>query len=225
MLVVFPVGFDEKFIVRALMRKREEIDGLEHGDKLMAILPEGYEKERRTVNALEAIESIALPIVGEGNIIRLEVPLHGDNIVLTIKRGIEDNLTRDRIVLAVLSGGMRPLLVGTILALLSLKEVRAIVESDFENLSGHISLELSPFLAPQSRRWKLILCGLNEGKSVRTIAEELGVSPATISNELKRMGKYHLVRAERPDGRAPKYHITNAGRMYLKLVEGECNET
>ncbi|WP_010479719.1 CRISPR-associated CARF protein Csa3 [Thermococcus zilligii] len=225
MLVIFPVGFDEKFIVRALMRKREGIDGLEHGDKLMAILPEGYEEERRIVNALEAIEGIALPIVGEGNVIRLEVPLHGENLVLAIKRGIEENMTRDRIVLAVLSGGMRPLLVGTMLALLSLRDARIIVESDFENLSGYISLELSPFLAPQSKRWKLVLCGLAKGKSVRAIAEELGVSPATISNELEKMVNYHLVKAERPDGRAPKYYVTSAGRMYLKLMGGECDET
>ncbi|NJE06344.1 CRISPR locus-related DNA-binding protein [Thermococcus sp. M36] len=225
MLVVFPVGFDEKFIVRALMRKREEVDGLEHGDKLVAILPEGYEREQRTINALEAIESIASPIVGKGNIVRLEVSLNGEEIVLAIKRGIEDHLTRDRIVLAVLSGGMRPLLVGTMLALLGLKEARVIVESDFENLSGHISLELGPFLAPQSRRWKLILCGLGEGKSVRTIAEELGVSPATISNELKKMSEYHLIKDERPDGRAPRYHITRAGKTYLRLMGGECDET
>ena len=75
MLVVFPVGFDEKFIIRALIRKRGEIDGLKTGDRLVAILPEGYKKEPRTINALNAIESIVIPIVGEENIIRLEVPL------------------------------------------------------------------------------------------------------------------------------------------------------
>ena len=225
MLVVFPVGFDEKFIVRALMRKREGIDGLEHGDRLLAVLPEGYKREHRTVNALEAIESIASPIVGKENIVRLEVPLNGEEIVPAITRGIASNLTRDRIVLAVLSGGMRPLLVGTMLALLGIKEARIIVESDFENLSGHISLELGPFLAPRSRRWEMILCGLKERKSIRTIAEELGVSPATISGELKKMSEYHLIKDERPDGRAPRYHITRAGRTYLRLMGSECDET
>jgi len=225
LLVIFPVGFDEKFIVRALMRKREGIDGLGHRDRLMAILPQNYERERKTVNALEAIESIASPIVGKENIIRLEVPMKSEEIVLAIKKGIEENLTSDRIVLAALSGGMRPLLVGTLLALLGLKDVRVIVESDFENLAGHISLELGPFLAPKSRRWELILCGLHEGKSVRTIAEEIGVSPATISNELKKMSQYNLVENERPDGRAPRYHITRAGIIYLKLMGGKCDET
>ena len=225
MLVVFPVGFDEKFIVRALMRKREGIDGLEKGDKLLAILPEGYRNEKKTVNALEAIENIALPIVGTENTVRLEVPMKGEEIVLAIKGGIEENLTSDRIVLAVLSGGMRPLLVGTLLALLGLKDVRVIVESDFENLSGHISLELGPFLAQKSRRWELILHGLSEGKSVRTIAEELGVSPATISNELKKMSEYHLMKNERPDGRSPRYHITRAGTIYLRLMEEKHDET
>ena len=225
MLVVFPVGFDEKFIVRALMRKREGIDGLEHGDRLMAILPEGYRKEQKTVNALEAIESIASPIVGKENIVRLEVPLEGEEIVLAIKKGIEENLTRDMVILAVLSGGMRPILVSTLLALLGVKDARVIVESDFENLSGHISLELGPFLAPHNRRWEKILCGLLEGKSVRTVAKELGVSPATVSNELKGMARYHLVRAEKPDGRVPKYLVTRAGKTYLKIVGSECIET
>ncbi len=224
MLVVFPVGFDEKFILRALMRKREEIDGLGRGDKLIAVLPKGYREEQRTVNALKAIESIVGPIVGEENIIHLEVPSNGDEMVVTIKRSVEDNMTRDRVVLAVLSGGMRPLVVGTLLALMSLKSTRVIVESDFENLSGHISLELGSFLAPYSRRWAMILCGLMKGKSVRAIAEELGVSPATISNELKKMADYYLVRSERLDGRAPRYQITRAGKTYIKLMGVSCNE-
>ena len=217
MLVVFPVGFDEKFIIRALIRKREEIDGLKTGDRLVAILPEGYKKEPRTINALNAIEGILIPIVGAENIVRLEVPLKDEEIVLTIKREIERNLTRDRVILAVLSGGMRPLIVSTMLALLSLDEVRIIVESDFENLSGHISLELTPFLAPKSRRWVLILKGLCEGKSVRAIAEELGVSPATISNELKKMSGYYLVRPDTLEGKIPRYSVTRAGRIYLML--------
>jgi len=225
LLVVFPVGFDEKFIVRALMRRREDVDGLIGGDKLIAVLPEGYRDEQRTLNALNAIESIVGPIVGEENIVHLEVPSTGDGMVATIKRNVEDNLTRDRVVLAVLSGGMRPLVVGTLLALMSLKSTRVIVESDFENLSGYISLELGSFLAPPSRRWVMILCGLMKGKSVRTIAEELGVSPATISNELKKMANYYLVKSERPDGRAPRYQITRAGRTYIKLMGASCDET
>jgi len=126
LLVVFPVGFDEKFIVRALMRRREDVDGLIRGDKLIAVLPEGYRDEQRALNALNAIESIVGPIVGEENIVHLEVPSTGDEMVATIKRSIEDNLTRDRVVLAVLSGGMRPLVVGTLLALMSLKSARFI---------------------------------------------------------------------------------------------------
>ncbi|WP_372914298.1 CRISPR-associated CARF protein Csa3 [Pyrococcus kukulkanii] len=216
------MGFDEKFIIRALMRRREEFRGLGVGDRLMAILPEGYEREQRTVNALKSIEDVASPIVGGDNVLRLEVPMKSEDIVLTIKKGIEDSLTPDRIVLAVLSGGMRPLLVATLLALIGLKDTRVIVESDFENLSGYISLELGPFLAPKSRRWELILCGLLKEKSVRTIAEELGVSVATISNELRKMLKYNLVRAEKGKRRTPKYFITTAGKTYLKLMRSEC---
>jgi len=225
LLVVFPVGFDEKFIIRALMRRREEFGGLGTGDRLMAILPEGYEQEQRTVNALKSIEDVASPLVGKDNVIRLEVPMRSEDIVLAIKKGIEDNLTSDRVVLAVLSGGMRPLLVATLLALLGLKDTRVIVESDFENLSGHISLELGPFLAPKSRRWELILCGLLKEKSVRAIAEELGVSPATISNEVRKMLKYNLVQAEKDRERTPRYLITNAGKTYLRLMEGGCIES
>ncbi|WP_245610447.1 CRISPR-associated CARF protein Csa3 [Thermococcus celericrescens] len=218
--MVFPVGFDEKFIVRALVRKREGVDGLEAGDRLLAIVPEGYQKEPRTVNAITAIKNIASPIIGEGNVLILEVPLNGEEIVRDISRAIKDNLTDDRLVLAVLSGGMRPLIVSTLLALLSIEDARIIVESDFENLTGHISLELGAFLAPAKRRWARILCGFLEGKSVRKIAEELGVSPATISHELREMTKYGLVRAEKPDGRTPKYKATSAGRLYLKIKGG-----
>ncbi|WP_175059592.1 CRISPR-associated CARF protein Csa3 [Thermococcus sp. 2319x1] len=224
MLVVFPVGFDEKFIVRALVRKRKNVNGLETGDRLLAIVPEGYQKDQRTVNAISSIKNIASPIIGEERFVILEVPPNGEELVVRIAQAIRENLTNDRLVLAVLSGGMRPLIVSTLLALLSVQDVRVIVESDFENLSGHISLELGSFLAPSNRRWVRIICGLLEDKSVRKISEELGVSPATISNELKEMAKYHLVKAEKPDGRAPKYRATKAGELYLKVKGEECHE-
>ncbi|BAD84637.1 predicted transcription regulator, containing DNA-binding HTH domain [Thermococcus kodakarensis KOD1] len=224
MLVVFPVGFDERFIIRALVRKREDVDGLEPGDTLLAIVPEGYRSEQRTTNAINAIKNIASPIIGEEHIMILEVPLNGEEIVTRISQAIKDNLTDDRLILAVLSGGMRPLIVSTLLALLNIEDVRVIVESDFENLSGHISLELGLFLAPSNRRWAKIICGFLEGKSVRKISEELGVSPATISNELKEMTKYGLVKAEKLDGRAPRYKATNAGRLYLKIKGENCHE-
>lgn len=224
MLVIFPVGFDEKFIIRALVRKREGVDGLGPGDRLLAVVPEGYGKEERAVNAINSIKAIASPITGEDNVKILEVPPDGEDMVLKIAQAVRENLTTDRIVLAVLSGGMRPILVSTLLALLSVRDARVIVESDFENLSGHISLELGAFLAPSNRRWVRIICGLLGGKSVRKISEELGVSPATISNELKEMAKYYLVKAEKPDGRAPKYRATKAGKLYLKIKGEECYE-
>ncbi|MDI3476338.1 MAG: CRISPR-associated protein Csa3 [Thermococcaceae archaeon] len=224
LLVVFPVGFDERFIIRALVRKREDVDGLEPGDTLLAIVPEGYRSEQRTINAINAIKNIASPIIGEDHIVILEVPLEGEEIVTGISQAIKDNLTDDRLILAVLSGGMRPLIVSTLLALLNIEDVRVIVESDFENLSGYISLELGPFLAPPNRRWAKIICGFLGDKSVRKISVELGVSPATISNELKEMAKYGLVKAEKPDGRAPRYRATNAGRLYLKIKGENCYE-
>jgi len=225
LLVVFPVGFDEKFIVRALVRKREDHDGLGRGDKLIAVVPEGYEKEQKTVNAINSIKSIASPIVGEENFLILEVPTNNEDIILKIKKAIEKNLTTDRTIIAVLSGGMRPLIVATLLAIIGIKDTRTRVESDFENLSGYISVELGPFLAPYNRRWVKILCGLLEGKSIRAVAKELGVSPATITNELKEITKYHLVKPEQPNMRTPKYLVTPAGKTYLKIMESDCVET
>ncbi|HIH73640.1 MAG: CRISPR-associated protein Csa3 [Thermococcaceae archaeon] len=225
MLVIFPVGFDEKFIIRALVRKREGVDGLGPGDRLLAVVPEGYGKEERAVNAINSIKAIASPITGEDNVKILEVPPDGEDMVLKIAQAVRENLTTDRIVLAVLSGGMRPILVSTLLALLSVRDARVIVESDFENLSGHISLELGAFLAPPKRRWVMILCGLLKGWSVRKIAEDLGVSPATISNELKGILRYNLARAVTPNDRTPKYAVTEAGKLYLRLWGEGCHET
>jgi CRISPR-associated protein Csa3 len=38
------------------------------------------------------------------------------------------------------------------------------------------------------------------------------------------MAKYGLVKAEKPDGRAPRYIATNAGRLYLKIKGERCHE-
>ncbi|HII61233.1 CRISPR-associated CARF protein Csa3 [Pyrococcus horikoshii] len=224
MLVVFPVGFDEKFIIRALVRKREGVNGLEPKDKLLMIVPEDYQREQRTLNAIDSIKNIASPIIGEKNIIILEVPLNGEEMVTRISHAITENITDDRLILAVLSGGMRPFIVSTLLALLTIRDVRVIIESDFENLSGYISLELGTFLAPSKRRWAKIICGLLEGKSVRRISEELGLSPATISYELKEMVKYNLVKPEKPNERTPKYLVTKAGKIYMRLQREKCHK-
>lgn len=45
LLVVFFVGFDERFIIRVLVRKREDVDGFELGDMFLVIVLEGYWSE------------------------------------------------------------------------------------------------------------------------------------------------------------------------------------
>ncbi|AFK22396.1 CRISPR-associated CARF protein Csa3 [Pyrococcus sp. ST04] len=220
MLAIFPVGFDEKFIIRALMRNQTK-----KGDKLLAVVPKGYEKEEKAVNALRAIRDITVPIVGEENFKVIELlTTNGENMVLEIKNAIEDNLTEDKRIIAILSGGMRPLNVVILLATITVDNTRVKVESDFENLSGFISLELGPFLAPRNIRWINILCGLKTGKSVRKIAEDLGVSPATISRELKDIQRYSLVEEISGKNRPLGYTLTRAGVLYLKLHGGICLE-
>ncbi|CAB49931.1 CRISPR-associated transcriptional regulator Csa3 [Pyrococcus abyssi] len=219
MLAVFPVGFDEKFIIRALMRNQTK-----EGDRLLAVVPNDYKKEERTVNALRAIKDIAIPLIGEGNFKIIELPTtSGEEMVLKLKSAIENNITEDRRVITILSGGMRPLNVIILLTVITIENVRVKVESDFENLSGFISLELGPFLAPKNVRWINILCRLKAGKSVRRIAEELGVSPATISRELKNLLKYSLVEEISGKNRPLGYVVTKAGTFYLRL-HGGCIE-
>ncbi|WP_457754690.1 CRISPR-associated CARF protein Csa3 [Thermococcus sp.] len=220
MLVVFPLGFDEKFIVRALIRNK-----LKKEDKLLAVLPEGYEKEERTITALKNLRGLLKSLTSEDNIIVVEVPLgSGEDMVLTIRKEVLRHLMPDREILAVLSGGMRALTVTTLAALSSLQDVSVRVESDFENLAGFISFDLTPILAPADIRWVRILCGLYRSKSVRKTAEEIGTSPATVSRELQRMMHYNLVRPVRASTQVVRYEITDGGIFYLKLYGDDCTE-
>ncbi|WP_324735722.1 CRISPR-associated CARF protein Csa3 [Thermococcus sp. SY098] len=220
MLVVFPLGFDEKFIVRALIRNK-----LKKEDKLLAILPEGYEKEERTITALKNLQGLLKSLTSEDSITVVEVPLgSGEDMVLTIRKEVLRHLTPDREILAVLSGGMRALTVTTLAALSSLQDVSVRVESDFENLAGFISFDLTPILAPADIRWVRILCGIYRGKSIRKTAEEIGTSPATVSRELQRMMHYNLVRPVRAITQVVRYEITDGGMFYLKLYGDDCIE-
>jgi len=216
MLYVFTIGFDEKFIVRSLVR-----NPVRKNDRVLVVLTQGYEKNDRVINALKSVKGILHNIIPEENfkIVVITPQDETGKSIGKIRQEIEKALTNERRILACLSGGMRPVIVMILLALLTIKNAEIKIESEFENFDGHIEASLNALIAPVKDRWIKILRAIYYGKSVRKAAKELGIAPATVSRELKEMEAYSLVMEEEK-----RYRITEGGILYLQL-HSDLNES
>ena len=198
------LGFDEKFVLRFLLRH-----GVGKEDRIIVVLPAGYEENEKASAALENLKSLIAKLIPEGALRVLDVDLSAEP-ALSIRRIryviFEQPFEK---VYACLSGGMRALILLVVSALFSLRDVSVSVEVEFENFEGMIEVPLSVLGIPKHERWLRILSLLEEGLGVRAVAGRLGLSPATVSREVKQMSALGLVDSD--------FRLTSEGRFYLML--------
>ncbi|RLF73293.1 MAG: CRISPR-associated transcriptional regulator Csa3 [Thermoplasmata archaeon] len=215
MLILTTIGFDEKFIVRSLLRNK-----VGRGDKMVVFLFEGYEENDKVMNALKSVKNILENVIFDEDFVVEKLPKSDEiDVFLRIRKAILSNLTGDRQILAILSGGMRPLLITILMALFKTDDAKIIIESEYENFEGHVVYDMSPFKAERNEKWINIIECLMEGDSLRGISRRTGLSLASISRELQRMMKYNLVRPQRSLSRITGYEVTDSGKIYLRLYK------
>lgn len=203
---VMSLGYDEKFAVRFLLRH-----SVKEGDVVLVIVPRGYEgdeKARVAVNNLKKLVEWAEIIeFDHKNPIR-EIPF--------LKSSIMERTSRSERIYLCLSGGMRIIVVSTLLAAQQLigevaKEVW--IEIDLEDLSGTSTIPLNVFTIPRSERYLKILEVLvrAEKPTTRYVAKETPFSLSTVSREMRKMILLGLITNE--------YRVTEIGKAYL-MVHG-----
>lgn len=203
-IFVATLGFDEKFVVRFLLRH-----GVRKGDTIIVVVPAGYERNEKASAALENLQSLIAKLIPESALRVLDVDLSAEP-ALSIRR-IRSVIVERPFgeVYACLSGGMRALIMLVVSALFLLRGVAVSLEVEFENFEGMLEIPLSALGIPRNERWLRILSLLEDGLSVRAIAGRLGLSPATVSRDIKQMGVLKLVDSD--------FRLTREGKFYLLL--------
>jgi len=201
-LFVVTLGFDEKFAVRALMRR-----GVGRDDAVVVFLPREESRDERAARALEALRGIVEGLV-QGGLREVELDVEDFvSAVAAVRSTVREYGASE--VYGSLSGGMRALVVEVLLGLMMLEGVRVFVDVDLESLRGYVSIPLHVFKAPRRDRWVSILRALEEAGGVRGVSAVTGYSPATVSREIKQMRALGLVDDE--------LRLTEAGRLYLRI--------
>lgn len=205
-LFLATLGFDEKFIIRSLIR-----NGLSIGDSILIFAPKGYLQDEKSARAAEAIKEIVAKILPNIELRIEEYDLREDfSGEICRARSIIQNYEFDEVI-ACLSGGMRALILGVISILLTLDSYRIVIEVEFENLENYVRIPLHTLKIPYNNRWLTVLEYLRTGKSLRAISNDIGLSPATISRIISEMKNYKLVNEEN--------RVTEDGFFYVKLYK------
>ncbi|QOJ78820.1 CRISPR locus-related DNA-binding protein [Infirmifilum lucidum] len=188
--------------MRALMRR-----GVGWDDGVVVFVPREEVRDERAERALDALRKIVEGLVGGG---LREVELEVGDLVSAVSAVRSTVLSYGASeVYGSLGGGMRALVVEVLLGLLMLEGVRVYVDIDLESGRGYVSVPLHVFKAPRRERWASILRLLEAGEGVRGVAAKTGLSPATVSREVREMRAFGLVDDE--------LRVTEAGLLYLRV--------
>ncbi|MEM3906827.1 MAG: CRISPR-associated CARF protein Csa3 [Nitrososphaerota archaeon] len=202
-LLLATLGFDEKFIIRFLIRH-----GANREDKIVILFPTGSQQSEKTTKALETIKKVTeVPI--EDLAIDL---LNPKKMFRKIERVISSPAYQEVIVF--LSGGMRILLLITLLAIFLSRRLNIQVEIDSEDGDIHLSVPMAAIFAPPNKRKLLILQGIKNGQTLTEISKNTGFSKATVSREVSQLESLGLVVDNK---------LTTAGHFYIELYDTELN--
>lgn len=207
-ILVTTIGFDEKFIVRALIRYLGSIDSF------IGILSTPV--EQKAMQAVDNIKSIIEKYLMNGGkrlaYEFIEIDVTDPYEAIAMLRRI---FTPDNEYIVNLSGGMRALTIATFIAFI-ISRARGEVEIELENLQGKISIDPRIIMAgPLSSDEEKIVNAIKKlGRATyRDIMMETGIPRATLFKHLSSLRNRGVIDQQR-EGRNTYYMLTNIGKTY-----------
>jgi CRISPR locus-related DNA-binding protein len=204
--LVTTIGFDERFVVRALIRYLENID------HFIGILSTPI--EQRALQAISNIKNfIDKYVVDSGKRLAYEfIEIDITDPYEAIAR-LKRIFTSNNEYIINLSGGMRALTIVTFIAFL-ISRARGEIEIELENLQGRISIDPRIITAgPLSSDEEKIVNTIKKlGRATyRDIMKETGIPRATLFKHLSSLRSRGVIDQQR-EGRNTYYMLTNIGR-------------
>ena len=204
--LVTTIGFDERFVVRALIRYLENID------HFIGILSTPI--EQRALQAISNIKNfIDKYVVDSGKRLAYEfIEIDITDPYEAIAR-LKRIFTPNNEYVVNLSGGMRALTIVTFIAFI-ISRARGEIEIELENLQGRISIDPRIITAgPLSSDEEKIVNTIKKlGRATyRDIMKETGIPRATLFKHLSSLRSRGVIDQQR-EGRNTYYLLTNIGR-------------
>lgn len=209
--LVTTIGFDERFVVRALIRYLENID------HFIGILSTPI--EQRALQAISNIKNfIDKYVVDSGKRLAYEfIEIDITDPYEAIAR-LKRIFTSNNEYIINLSGGMRALTIVTFIAFI-ISRARGEIEIELENLQGRISIDPRIITAgPLSSDEEKIVNTIKKlGRATyRDIMKETGIPRATLFKHLSSLRSRGVIDQQR-EGRNTYYLLTNIGRSLSNL--------
>ncbi|MGC9203257.1 MAG: CRISPR-associated CARF protein Csa3 [Thermoproteota archaeon] len=211
--LIVTLGWVECSIVSAILRH-----GLSRGDKIVLLLPEKKdEKSRKAIEEVRDFVSKYVPTVSVSEII---VPIYNPTeAISTLVKAITEEVKQKRELIVNLSGGMRTLILETLLALTMLKVETLTLELQTED---KVDLQLpKTWEAPHilsSREIRIFKTMGDKGLlSLSHLAKTLKLPIATVHRLVERFENKGFVVSKRV-GKERAIELTEKGRIMLALL-------
>ena len=203
MIITYTFGFDERFAFRSLLRR-----GLGGSDKVAVLVPSNRPDEK-SENALSSLDNFVKRYVNGEGVMRYEIEIDDFYVAVTIIAGLFRSWAERPIILN-LSGGMRLLIVETLVAAVYCG-IPIKVEMETEDGKTFTEFETPDLLPVRLDELDIeILKTLSNVKlTLKFLAEALQVAKPTAWRHVKKLQELGLVELER---------VTDRGRSGGKIV-------
>jgi len=211
--LVASFGFDEKFVVRAIIRH-----GIGSGDLVVLVTSTPTEK---TLSAYKYVADIAGKVDAKVELCMLGEKVYDfTTLVIEVKKLLLRLAREYDKVTVLLSGGMRVIVLGLYTAVLVLPDEvkgRILVELDTEDRGVRVEIPretISLFKMPElgAKKQLLELIVREPGQTVEQLAKRLGKDESTVRRQLQTLAEQKLVKLE---GRPAKPQPTPAARILV----------
>jgi len=211
--LVASFGFDEKFVVRAIIRH-----GIGGGDLVVLVTATPTEK---TLSAYKYVADIAGKVDARVELYALGEKVYDFTTLAVEAKKLLTKLAREyeRVTL-LLSGGMRVIVLGLYTAALALPEEvkeKIVVELDTEDRGVRVEIPrevVELFKMPElgAKRQLLELIVREPGQTIEQLAKKLGKDESTVRRQLQTLVEQKLVKL---DGRPTKPQPTPAAKILV----------
>ncbi|BFI74613.1 CRISPR-associated CARF protein Csa3 [Sulfurisphaera ohwakuensis] len=199
MILVVTLGFDEKFQIRALMRRFNDLE------KVIVV---GSFNDERAKKALESFENVMKSAQVNYELVEVDPHNFYDTIITITKKIINNN--KGRMFVLNISGGMRILIIELLFAFI-FSGLEAEVEIESEDFNTVVSFRLSDmYPAHLTQDHIRILMSIKQGyTSINSIHKRVDMSLSTTWRRLKELREMGLIDEEN--------RLTVKGELVIKM--------